>query len=94
LHVVSCYSLPTFRAQGFMTQNFEDLINRFSEKLPDLLDAKLPHVSGEQRDLLVALATDAINGLRTSLWQGPDRLGAIKLVFQMCGLLKDPPKQS
>jgi len=80
-----------------MTQNFEDLLNRFSEKLPELLNERLPHLPEEQRALLVALATEAINGLRASVFQGPDRLGAIKLVFQMCGMLKDlkdQPKQA
>lgn len=77
-----------------MTENFEELLNRFSAILPALLDERLPHVSEEQRALLVALATEAINGLRMSLWKGPDRLGAIKLIFQMCGLLKDQPKQA
>jgi hypothetical protein len=29
-----------------------------------------------------------------ALYKGPDRLGAVKLVFQMTGLLKDKPKST
>jgi len=75
-----------------MSNSFEEALKQYREKVGEHLQDSLASLPAEQRELLIALAPEAIQSLYYALYQGPDRLGAIKLVLQMTGLLKDKAK--
>jgi hypothetical protein len=75
-----------------MNNDYQSALDGFRLKLADLVKQNHPTLPPEHRALLVALASDAFDSLRIAVLQGPDRLGAIKLVLQMCGVLKGHSK--
>jgi len=77
-----------------MSDDFQSVLDNFRATLAELVEQNYPNMPPEHRALLTKLGMVALDGLHMSLWQGPERLGAIKLVLQMCRLLKDYPKPS
>jgi hypothetical protein len=75
-----------------MSTDFFEALKQYREKVGEHLQESLAGLPEEERTLLIALAPEAIQSLHHAMYQGPDRLGAIKLVLQMTGLLKDKPK--
>jgi hypothetical protein len=75
-----------------MNEDFKSVLDQFQAKLAAHVSQNCPDLPVEHRAVLVQLASEAFNSLRAALWTGPERLASIKLVLQMCGLLKDPAK--
>jgi hypothetical protein len=77
-----------------MSSNFDEALEQYREKVGEHLQESLASLPAEQRDILIALVPEAIQSLYFALYQGPDRVGAIRLVLQLTGLVKDKPKGS
>lgn len=77
-----------------MSHDFSEALSAYREKVGELLQDKLANLPAEERAVLITLAPEAIQCLHNAMYRGPDRLGAIKLVLQMTGLLKEKPKSS
>jgi hypothetical protein len=77
-----------------MEDTFQVALKEYRAKIGEHLEQSLANVPEAQRALLIALAPEAIQGLHAAMYTGPDRLGAIKLVLQMTGLVKDGKKGS
>ncbi len=75
-----------------MTKEFQTALKAYQEKIGERLEETLAHLPADERALLIALVPETIQSLHHAIYQGPDRLGAIKLVLQMAGLLKEKPK--
>lgn len=73
-------------------REFASALEGFEITLPGILEKNLGDVSKEHRDLMVCLVISAFECLRLAMQSGPDRLGAVKLVLQVSGLMKDQPK--
>ena len=70
-----------------MIENIEKQLKEYELVLPGILDEKLTEIPPELKRLLAALGPQAVGALQVCLWYGPDRLGAIKLVLQLCKVL-------
>jgi hypothetical protein len=73
-------------------QEFAIALEGFEHTLPGLLEKNLGDVSKEHLDLMVCLVISAFECLRLAMQTGPDRLGAVKLILQVSGLMKDQSK--
>ena len=77
-----------------MENDFQEALKEYRAKVGEHLKEGFVGLPVELQALLIALAPEAIQSLHHAMYQGPDRLGAIKLAMQMCGLHKDKPKSA
>jgi hypothetical protein len=75
-----------------MTKDFQEALKEYREKVGEHLQEHLAALPPELRAVLIALAPEALQSLHYAMYQGPDRLGAIKLAMQITGLVSDKPK--
>jgi hypothetical protein len=75
-----------------MSKDFQEALDKYREKVGEHLQETLAALPAELRAVLIALAPDTLQSLHLAMYQGPDRLGAIKLAMQITGLVSDKPK--
>jgi hypothetical protein len=77
-----------------MSISAQSALEQLESVLPKLIDQRRPDLPPEVRLALCALASLSFQALQLALLQGPERLKAIRLLWEAAGLVSTDPSDA